>query len=123
NGIAFFPTTDAFNYVIAAVETPKGNVLLDATEKFSTINILPLRDLNWIGRLIRKDGTSEEVDLMPVTISNNIVSMSYDINEKGDINGKIRRQISEYNALNFRNDVNEETENVYLEKFENENNK
>jgi hypothetical protein len=123
NGIAYFPTTDAFNYVIAAVETPQGNVLLDATEKFSTTNILPLRDLNWIGRLIRKDGTSEEVDLMPVKISNNIVSMSYDVNDKGDINGKIRRQISEYNALNFRNDVNEEKESVYLEKFENENNK
>lgn len=121
NGIAFFPTTDAFNYVIAAVETPNGKVLLDATDKFATINILPLRDLNWIGRLIRKDGTSEEVDLMPATISNKNVSMSYDIDENGSISGKIRRQFSEYNALNFRNDLNEDKEDVYLEKFENEN--
>jgi hypothetical protein len=65
NGIAMFPNRTAFNYVIAAVETAKGLVLLDASDKFSTPNVLPLRDLNWIGRLIRKDGTSEGVDLMP----------------------------------------------------------
>lgn len=65
NGINFFPSTEGFNYVIAGVETPTGIALLDATDEFSTINVLPLRDLNWIGRLIRKDGTSETVDLMP----------------------------------------------------------
>ena len=65
NGIAIFPNRTAFNYVIAAVETPNGNILLDASDKFSTPNVLPFRALNWYGRLIRKDGTSEEVDLMP----------------------------------------------------------
>jgi hypothetical protein len=123
NGIAFFPTTDAFNYVIAAVETPTGIVLLDAVDKHSMRNILPLRDLNWIGRLIRKDGTSQEVDLMPKKMSNESISMSYDIGVNGSVKGKVRRQYSEYSAWRFRNSVEGEAEDVYLEKFENENNK
>jgi hypothetical protein len=123
NGISFFPTIDAFNYVIASVETPTGNILLDATDKFSTIGVLPLRDLNWTGRLIRKDGTSEEVDLIPKKMSSDIAIMSYDIDQKGEVLGKIRRQYSEYTALEFRNTVNDEKEDVYLEKIENENNK
>jgi hypothetical protein len=36
NGIAAFPNSMAYNYVIAAVETPSGRVLLDASDKFST---------------------------------------------------------------------------------------
>jgi len=76
-----------------------------------------------MGRLIRKDGTSEEIDLIPAKISDHIVSMSYDINEKGEIKGKVRRQYSNYKALNFRNSVANEKEDTYLEKFENDNNK
>ncbi|MEP6930089.1 MAG: DUF3857 domain-containing protein, partial [Flavobacterium sp.] len=47
NGIALFPNRTAFNYVIAAVETPNGSILLDATSKYSSPNILPFRVLNW----------------------------------------------------------------------------
>lgn len=122
NGVSFFPNTDAFNYVIAAVETSNGNILLDATDKFSTMNVLPLRDLNWIGRLVRKDGTSEIVDLMPKKIASDIVSMSYEIDNAGNVTGKIRRQYSEHKALNFRNNIDDIKEGTYLEKISNENN-
>ena len=102
NGIAFFPSRTAFNYVIAAVETPEGLILLDATEKYSEPNILPLRDLNWIGRLIRKDGTSTEVDLMPKTLSREATNMSVVLKADGSAEGKIRRQLTNYEALEFR---------------------
>jgi hypothetical protein len=120
NGIALFPSTAAFNYVIAAVETQDGLVLLDATEKFSTPNVLPFRALNWTGRLIRKDGTSVEVDLMPKTASNSTVMMSYAIDDKGGISGKIRRQKTDYEALIFRTNNENIKEDNYLEKLENE---
>lgn len=123
NGIALFPNRTAFNYVIAAVETPNGNILLDATEKFSTPNVLPFRTLNWFGRLIRKDGTSEEVDLMPKKLSNDIVFMSYNIDSEGKVTGKTRRQCSDYNAMITRNNVSSLKEDEYLEKLENDNNK
>jgi hypothetical protein len=123
NGIAAFPNLNAFNYVIAAVENGNGLILLDASDKFSIPNVLPLRALNWTGRLIRKDGTSAEVDLMPKTTSNTTVMMSYAIDDKGGVSGKIRRQKTDYEALIFRTNNDNVKEENYLEKLENENEK
>lgn len=123
NGIAMFPNRTAFNYVIAAVETSQGIILLDASDKFSTPDILPLRALNWIGRLIRKDGTSQEVDLMPKTVSNNIVMMNYSVDNNGLVSGKLRKQQTDYNAMVFRDNVANVEEDAYLEKLENANSK
>jgi transglutaminase-like putative cysteine protease len=123
NGIALFPSRTAFNYVIVAVETPEGNMLLDATEKQAGFGVLPYNDLNWIGRLIRKDGTSEEVDLMPKNKSNDVVTMNYSIDPKGLISGKLRRQLTDYKALEYRKKVEDVKEDTYLENLENENEK
>ncbi|MFV8344271.1 transglutaminase domain-containing protein [Flavobacterium sp. XS2P39] len=123
NGIALFPNRTAFNYVIAAVETPNGFVLLDASDKFSTPNILPFRALNWIGRLIRKDGTSVEVDLMPKVTSNDVVTMNYAIDATGLVSGKLRRQRTDYKAMLFRENIDDVKEDSYLEKLENDSHK
>nr|WP_315198332.1 transglutaminase [uncultured Flavobacterium sp.] len=123
NGISLFPSRSAFNYVIAAVETPTGLILLDATNKYSTPNVLPFRDLNWLGRLIRKDGTSEEVDLMPKKASGDNVMMMYAIDATGKISGKLRRQRTDHNAMGFRLRIENIKEEDYLEKLENENGK
>lgn len=119
NGIALFPNRNAFNYVIAAVETPNGFILLDASDKYSTPNILPFRTLNWLGRLIRKDGSSQEIDLMPKKTSNDIVFMNYDIDAQGKVAGKTRRQCSDYNAMIARGNFEKLKEEEYLEKLEN----
>lgn len=123
NGIAIFPNRAAFNYVIAAVETPNGLILLDASDKFSRPNVLPFRALNWEGRLIRKDGTSQEVDLMPKELSNNTVMMNYTIDANGQITGKLRRQRTNHNAMIYRINTDNINEETYLEKLENENQK
>nr|WP_315143323.1 transglutaminase domain-containing protein [uncultured Flavobacterium sp.] len=123
NGIALFPSRTAFDYVIAAIESPNGLVLLDATEANSMPNVLPTRDLNWFGRLIRKDGSSSEVDLMPKVLSNDVITMSYSVDSTGKISGKLQRQQSNYNAMLYRNRVKEENQDTYLEKLENENGK
>jgi hypothetical protein len=109
--------------VIAAVATPSGMILLDASDKFATINVLPFRDLNWIGRLIRKDGTSDMIDLMPKVNSNSTVMMNYTIDATGMISGKLRKQQTDYIAMTFREKVDNVTEDNYLENLENENRK
>ncbi|MGK4566030.1 transglutaminase domain-containing protein [Flavobacterium sp. 3HN19-14] len=123
NGIPLFPSRSAFNYVIAAVELPGSVVLLDATEKYSLPGILPVRDLNWFGRLIRKDGTSAEINLIPDMQSREVVNMMFTIRPDGEINGKIRNQFSDQNALYFRQKNVGLTQDSYLEKLENNNNK
>lgn len=119
NGITFFPSRNAFNSVIAAVETPEGLILLDATEKYSEPNILPLRDLNWQGRLIRKDGTSIEVDLMPKVVSREAVNLSFALKSDGTAEGKLRKQFTNHEALGFRKANLATSKDSYLEKLEN----
>lgn len=122
NGIALFPSLNAFNYVISAVETPEGLILMDATEIFSTPNVLPLRDLNWFGRLIRKDGTSTQISLTPTMLSKETSSMNVVMNVDGTIDGKIRRQYTNYEALEYRKNNLATKEDAYLEKLENDSN-
>jgi hypothetical protein len=122
NGIALFPNRTAFDYVIAAIETANGLVLLDATEKFSLPNVLPLRDLNWFGRLIRKDGTSSEVSLTPTALSSETVNMNAVVSMDGSISGKLRRQLTNQKALSFRQKNTATKEETYLEGLENDNN-
>lgn len=122
NGVAIFPNRTAFDYVIAAIETPSGLVLLDATEKFSLPNVLPLRDLNWFGRLIRKDGTSTEVSLTPTTLSRETVNMNAVVSKEGFVSGKLRKQLTDQEALSFRQKNTGTKEDTYLEELESDNN-
>ena len=123
NGIAVFPNRTAYNYVIVAVEEDNKITLLDATDKYSLPNEIPFRALNWLGRLIRKDGSSVTIDLMPKAVSKESVAMNYTISASGMISGKIRKQYSEYNAQIFRNNYVGVKEEQYLENLENKSNK
>ncbi|MCF6133323.1 DUF3857 domain-containing protein [Flavobacterium wongokense] len=121
NGFATFPNRTLFNYVIAAAEIDGKTILMDATEKISDLNSLPIRALNWQGRLIRKDGTSTEIDLMPKSNSRKIVNLMIDVNASGDVSGKIKNQYFDYNAREFRNKNNAISKESYVEKLEKEN--
>jgi hypothetical protein len=93
-------------------------MLLDASDKFSTPNVLPFRALNWMGRLIRKDGTSDVVDLMPKVNSNSTVMMNYSIDERVQLQENLGNKQTDYNAMTFRRKVDNIIEDSYLEKLE-----
>ena len=118
NGVSIFPSRSAYNTVIAGVEMNGNVVLLDATNKNTLPDILPIRDLNWFGRLIKKDGTSIDIDLMPKSNSKDIVSIMASINAKGEVTGKIRDQYFDYNAFIFRQINNAVSKDNYIEKLE-----
>ena len=121
NGIALFPSRTAYNYVISSVILDDNNtVLLDATNKFSMPDLLPTRDLNWFGRLIKKDGTNEDIDLSLKIVSNDVTNLFVKIDEKGSVNGKIREQYFDYNAFKFRDNFSEISKDNYLERLEKE---
>ncbi|WP_445452869.1 transglutaminase domain-containing protein [Flavobacterium sp. 25HG05S-40] len=121
NGFALFPNRTLFNYVIVAAKIGDKNVLMDATDKLSDVNMLPIRALNWEGRLIRKDGTSLEIDLMPKNNSKEIINIMANINQQGVISGKIRKQYFDYNAFVFRDKYNGLSKESYLESLEKKN--
>lgn len=102
NGIKIFPSRTAFNYVIAGVELTNKIMLLDASTKNASPDIIPIRALNYIGRIIRKDGSSEQIDLIPKEISNEVNIIFADISSDGIVTGKSRQQLFNYNGYSFR---------------------
>ncbi|MCX2680421.1 DUF3857 domain-containing protein [Galbibacter sp. EGI 63066] len=119
HGIPLFPTQDGFNYVIAVAKINDAWVTMDATDKYASPNILPERALNWMGRIIRKDGNSMQIDLTPKHVSKRLVFMNVNLSEEGDVEGKIRRQYFDHNAFNFRARNNHIDGEEYLESLEN----
>jgi hypothetical protein len=118
NGIPLFPSRTSFNYVICAIEEADGAILLDATDMNSSFNILPIRALNWEGRLIRKDGTSSSISLYPGMLSKENSLALLTIDKEGNLNGKMRTQLYDYNAYRFRDNYSKLDNEVYLESLE-----
>ncbi|MFL0354261.1 DUF3858 domain-containing protein [Xanthomarina sp. GH4-25] len=121
NGIPLFPTRRGFNYVICAVNTEQGQVLLDATESFTSLNVLPVKILNWQGRLIRKDGSSDWVSLSASQASKEIVSLNVKLDSDLSATGKIRNQYTDYKALEYRNTYENYSEDDLIKAIESKN--
>lgn len=120
HGIALFPSRSAYNHVICGVTTDEENglIVLDATNKYAMPNILPIRDLNWFGRMIMRDGRSLEVNLTPRFSSKEIVNLTATMDAQGKITGNIRDQYLDYNAYVYRSRFNSVAKDSYIEKLE-----
>ena len=118
NGFANFPNRSLFNYVIAAADVNGKTVLMDATDKLSDLDMLPIRALNWQGRLIKSDGTTSEIDLMPKTNSRDMINIMAAITPQGEVSGKIREQYFDYSAFVFRSKYNGVAKDSYIENLE-----
>lgn len=118
NGIPLFPTREGYNYVICAITEPNGTTLLDASSEYSQPDILPLRTLNWEGRIIKKDGTFKTINLYPAKKSIQKIFVNHVLEENGDLNGKIRIMYKDHDALDFRNKYLKVNQEDYLEKLE-----
>lgn len=118
NGIALYPNHSAYNYVIAAVENDNKIVLLDATSKYTVPGVLPRRAINWVGRMIRPDGSSAEVELTPKAAAKEAISVSAALDASGKVTGKMREQYYDNFAHNFRENFSEVSKESYLEGIE-----
>ncbi len=121
NGIPVFPTRSGFNYVICAVKLKEGLVLLDASRNFTSLNVLPVKALNWQGRLIRKDGSSDWINLSVQEPSKEIVSLNIKLNTDLSATGKVRNQYTDYSALKYRNTFESYSKDDLIKEIESEN--
>ena len=103
NGIASSPTPKGFNYVICAVHIDGEIMLLDASDEFSSPNILPLKALNWQGKLVKDDGTSMWIDLAPKDPSTKKTTLNAKIHSDFSLIGNVKIQYSDYQASSYRN--------------------
>jgi hypothetical protein len=114
------PSTHFYNYIISSVNLDNGNVIfLDATDQFSTPNVLPTRCLNFNGILLKKDDFPEKIDLFPKYLSQQNNVMNVKIYENGNIHGKLRRRFSKHFGYKFRSDFREIETSSYIEGLEN----
>jgi hypothetical protein len=117
NGIPLFPTIDGFNYVIAMVKKGDSYMLFDATDPYSFNNVLPRRVLNWKGRAIYDKDVSEWVDLIPKERSLEAVMMNVKIDEDLSISGNVKKQLTDYLAMNYRKSAADISENDHIKKI------
>lgn len=107
HGVSLFPSTKAYNYMIAAVEgIDEHPILLDATEKFSYLNVLPSRAINWFGRLVREDFTSKDIYLNPTVYVLKTHQLNVKIREDLSVQGVLKTTFTTQNALRYRGKVN-----------------
>jgi hypothetical protein len=118
NGIPLFPTRSGFNYVICAVVINNNTLLLDATQKFSTANILPIMSLNWLGRVIRNDGSSDWIELSPTMLSREVVSLNVKLNQDLSASGKVRNQFTDHQAFRIRGQYDNYNDQQIVESLE-----
>jgi len=129
NGIPVYPTREGFNYVIAAVNANGKMYVLDGTDPFANVNMLPERAMNWQGRLIRPDGTSDWVGLYPGYVSKKLTYVQAEIDGE-NISAKVRERKGAHYAKEYRsnyvnttaesqiNDINTGNEAVVITNFE-----
>ncbi|WP_019038152.1 DUF3857 domain-containing protein [Psychroflexus tropicus] len=100
-GVPLFPTLSGFNYVFTHVDINGQEFLLDATEEFSSPNVLPKRLLNWNGTVIKENGF-KTIDLVPSLHSSKKYQIQAELNDKGEILGKCRIISQDQFALKTR---------------------
>jgi len=108
NGISVFPTRNGFNYVLSGVEVNNSVLLFDATDKNSEANILSSKLLNWKGRIIREDGSSTWVPLIPSKPAVRNVMLNASINKDLVVSGIVKMRTTGH----FSRETRELYENV-----------
>lgn len=117
-GASYLPHPNAFNNMIVGVEVNNEILLLDATDKYSSINIIPTESTNWIGRMIKEDNSSEEINLEPTIKSRNGITASIKLENDGSINGTVRNNLNNYEAYIFRTSNHQVTDKKRIEEIE-----
>lgn len=115
-----FPSVTSLDFVIAAVEINNGLYLMDATEKYSDINMLPLRDLNHRGFRIMDNGTVQEIQLTNYALSTEKEVINVSLSEDGKVSGVFTETKDKYFAMTDKMSQVEDPKGFdknYLEQF------
>ncbi|MEO1012080.1 MAG: DUF3858 domain-containing protein [Bacteroidota bacterium] len=121
HGVPLFPTRKGFNYVVASVHLNENLILLDASNKYTKPNLLPIHALNWYGKQIKRDKTYKTISVVPTQVSKENQNIVVSLDHEGTLTGKMRNSYTDLKAYEFRNKYNDVQEDSYLEKLESSN--
>ncbi len=118
HGTPMFPTLEGFNYVLTAVRVNDTYTLIDPTEKNAPAGVLPRRILNWKGRLIKKDGTSEDIQLFPEHYALSVKIITTRLQEDLGIKGYSNEKYNGNLALRRRNKYSKASKEDIIKDYE-----
>ena len=114
-------TLSKYNYVIARVKVGEEQKLLDATDYYCPIGLLPSRCVNGKGRVI-KGKYSGDISIDSYNAYSKTIVFKAKLKTKGEIEGQLKINDLDYAALKYRKLLsNKNKEEEYIEKLENEN--
>lgn len=95
------PVSSQFNNVVCLAKWNDKSILLDATDKFLLIGMLPERCLNGRGFVVSKDGY-EWINLTPNSKAKTNVSADLILGEEDQLKGKLKIERSGHHSINAR---------------------
>ena len=123
------PSISRFNYVIAMAKVNNDIVLMDATDPYSEINLLPLRCLNDKGRVVNNTN-GDWITLMDYKEYSKVETYDYEIFDNLEIKGtnqiKLkdyaaylnRKEIKKYNNINeYKESIEKQTKDYKINEF------
>ena len=110
-----FPTLRQFNHMIVFVQDGEHGLLMDASDTSVPFNMLPRKDLNGAG-LVIKNGGPKWVSLAPSHKIANQTNGFFNIQKDGTIEGKFSILCSGYDGLSERSKLSAaDSEEAYME--------
>lgn len=115
NMIPLFPTLDRLNYVIAHAQIGEDEYLMDATRKFSEVNVLPVNDYNWEGLYINNNKSDwKKIALRQPDQSFESIDIMCTLSADGSTEGKMRYTYDKHDAMYFRGRFKSKGQEVYI---------
>ncbi|MBN2747313.1 MAG: DUF3857 domain-containing protein [Bacteroidales bacterium] len=120
NGIVHpsMPSISSFNYVIGFVELKGDTFLLDATDPNSDLNLLPVRCLNGVGRVIDNQ-SGFWIDLKPKKVYSLTETYNITISDDLSASGDCKMELNGYAKYLFTQNIGKySTENEFVKSIQ-----
>ncbi|TAE55298.1 MAG: DUF3857 domain-containing protein, partial [Bacteroidetes bacterium] len=114
----FYPFMDQFNHVICEAVAGKDTFLLDATDPYASIHMLPQYDLNYTGFRVSEEN-SGFITILPKHRSEDKIYARFTLNPDQTLTGSISHTLGGYASASAREEL-EEYEDKHKEYFEEE---
>ncbi|KAB7733093.1 DUF3857 domain-containing protein [Rudanella paleaurantiibacter] len=112
-----YALTRQFDYVVAHVHTNGQEIMLDATDPFIKMGMLPKRCLNQTGRLVVPDQKSRFVSLLPTERDTELTSGQFTLADDGEVKGTMKHSRGGYSGWSARSVYQTDGEAKYLEQI------
>ena len=110
NAMTYYPTISKFNSVLTKLEIEGKTYLLDATDEYCPLGVLPANDINGEGRVVNDlKGDWAKLDANEKYKESKIYLLT--INSDGKFNGTIQGNYDGYAGIMYRNSLSHEKSN------------